>query len=61
MKDKKLKDFLDYEQLGQQFHYRYVNYYIFIENLTKQIDPDNVPNFLLKPKKKYEDPVIDPR
>jgi hypothetical protein len=61
MKDKDLKNFLDYEDLGRQFYYRYVNYHIFIESLKQQLDPENVPNFLLKPKKRYDDPVIDPR
>ena len=61
MKNKDLKNFLDYEELGQNFFYRYVNYNIFLKNLTKQIDPDNVPNFLVKEKKVYADPVIDPR
>ena len=61
MKNRELKDFLDYEQLGKKFNYRYVNYHIFIDSLTKQLDPENVPNFLLKHKKTYNDPVIDPR
>lgn len=61
MKNKELKDFLDYEQLGRSFYYRYVNYMVFVENLTKQVDPDNVPNFLVKPRRVFTDPVIDPR
>jgi hypothetical protein len=61
MKQKDLKDFLDYEQLGRQFNYRYVNYLVFLESLTKQIDPDNVPNFLTRPRRVFADPVIDPR
>ena len=61
MKNKELKDFLDYEQLGHSFYYRYVNYMVFVENLTKQVDPDNVPNFLVKPRRVFTDPVIDPR
>ena len=61
MKNKELKNFLDYETLGNDFYYRYVNYHIFVDSLSKQIDPDNVPNFLTKPRKVYTDPVIDPR
>ena len=61
MKNRDLKNFLDYEELGNSFYYRYVNYNIFLESLTKQVDPDNVPNFLIKPRKVYNDPVIDPR
>lgn len=26
-----------------------------------QVDPDNVPNFLIRPKRVYADPVVDPR
>lgn len=34
---------------------------MFLENLTKMIDPENVPNYLKKEKKIYKDPVTDPR
>ena len=61
MKNKELKSFMDYEDLGSNFYYRYVNYMVFIESLQKQVDPDNVPDFLTKPKRRYTDPVIDPR
>lgn len=61
MKSKDLKNFLDYEELGNSFYYRYVNYMIFMESLKKQVDPENVPDFLTKHKRRYTDPVIDPR
>lgn len=47
--------------MGIIYNYRYVNYAIFVENLLMQVDPDNVPNFLTKPKRVYADPVVDPR
>ena len=52
---------MDYEELGVKFHYRFVNYHIFVDSLSKGIDQDNVPNFLVQEKKVYADPVIDPR
>lgn len=61
MKTKELKHPIDYQELGIKFNYRYVNYKVFVENLLLQVDPDNVPNFLVKPKRVYTDPVIDPR
>ena len=39
MKNKQLKNPLDYEEIGKQFLYRYVNYGIFVENLLLQTDP----------------------
>lgn len=53
MKVLDLKDYQDYEALGKKFQYRYVNYKIFVENLTLKIDEDNVPDFLTKVKKQY--------
>ena len=47
--------------MGKQFHYRYVNYEVFIANLVNRVDPDNVPDFLSKVKPHYQDPVVDPR
>lgn len=47
--------------MRQTYHYRYVNYTIFIENLKKKIEVENVPDFLTKPKLVYKDPVVDPR
>lgn len=61
MKEKDLKDYSEYEELGNKFQYRYVNYKLFLESLVLRIDPENVPGFLVKPKKIYEDPVVDPR
>ena len=61
MKELDVKDYLDYEMLGTKFQYRYVNYQVFLENLKLKIDEDNVPDFLTKRKKEFEDPVVDPR
>lgn len=47
--------------MGTTYHYRYVNYAIFIDCLQKGFDPDNVPDFYKKEKKVFKDPVIDPR
>ena len=51
----------EYEELGGQYHYRYVNYPMFLEFLEEKIEPENVPNFLKRQKKVYKDPVVDPR
>lgn len=61
MKDRDLKEVADYEQLGAQFQYRYVNYKIFLDGLKMGVDADNLPDFLKREKKVYEDPVVDPR
>ena len=61
MRNKDLKSHLDYEDLGNNFYYRYVNYQVFLDHLIKQVDPDNVPDFLTKTRVVYNDPVIDPR
>jgi hypothetical protein len=61
MKTQDLKDSLDYEQLGKQFHYRYVNYKVFLEFLRRKVEEENVPDFLTKKKIQLEDPVVDPR
>lgn len=61
MKEKDLKSDKQYEDLGKKFLYRYVNYQVFCENLKKKILPENVPDFLTKTKRIYEDPVVDPR
>ena len=61
MKDRELKETHAYQQMGKQFHYRYVNYEVFTANLVNRVDPDNVPDFLTKVKPHYQDPVVDPR
>ncbi len=47
--------------MGAKFLYRYENYKIFVENLLLRVEPENVPDFLTKPKKVFNDPVVDPR
>lgn len=32
-----------------------------LDNLQKMVEPEKVPNFLIKKKIIYSDPVIDPR
>jgi hypothetical protein len=58
---KAIKDAHSYQEIGKKYKYRYVNYNAFLESLTKRINPDNTPNFLVKSYKKFEDPVVDPR
>lgn len=61
MQEKALRDRLDYEALGSQFHYRYVNYAVLLEHLALGTDEQSVPDFLTKPKQRLDDPVVDPR
>lgn len=51
----------EYESLGRKYKYRYVNYSLFLDTLSKKIHPENAPNFLTKTHKRLEDPVVDPR
>lgn len=52
---------MEYEILAKKYHYRYVNYHIFLDCLKKKIEEESVPDFLTKPKPQLEDPVVDPR
>ena len=61
MKTKELKSPLDYDEIGKQFLYRYVNYAIVVDHLLLHTDPENVPDFLTREKKALTDPVVDPR
>jgi hypothetical protein len=60
-KNKRMRTSEEYEELGIQYNYRYVNYPMFLESLEKMIQVENVPNFLKRFKKVYRDPVVDPR
>lgn len=60
-KDKELREVTDYEELAKNYRCRYVNYSIFIENLQRKIEPENMPNYLKRPIKTFKDPVVDPR
>ena len=61
VKDKELRPISEYDDLAQNYHYRYVNYEVFVDSLKKRIEPENVPDYLTKPKKVWKDPVVDPR
>jgi hypothetical protein len=61
MKNKQLRNHIEYREMGLKYKYRYVNYKVFLESLSEMIDPDNTRDFLQKEKKVYSDPVIDPR
>lgn len=51
----------EYEILGEEYHYRYVDYKVFLDSLNFRVSPENVPNYLKKPRKILKDPVVDPR
>ena len=34
-----LRNLEEYEQMGQEHNYRYVNYQVFLESLAKRIEP----------------------
>jgi hypothetical protein len=61
MEGQDLKESFDYEMLGNKHNYRYVNYRVFLEHLKLKTEEENVPNFLVKPKPQFDDPVVDPR
>lgn len=61
MKTHDLKEAAEYEIMGKKYQYRYVNYEIIINSLKNSTPEENVPDFLTKPKKIYEDPVVDQR
>jgi hypothetical protein len=60
-RNREIKSAEELKEISSQFHYRYVNYDIFLDNLQKMIEPENVPDFLTKTKVYLNDPVIDPR
>ena len=51
----------DYFHIADQYKYRYVDYEILVDALEKAIPEENLRDYLTKPKKKYNDPVVDPR
>ena len=56
-----IEDPLYYEAQAKKYSYRYVNYEQFLQGLVLGTDPNEMPNFLRKEKKKLVDPVVDPR
>ena len=61
MEKPELRNAAEYQALGRQYKYRYVNYRLFLEELKEKIPAENTRDFLTKEKKIYSDPVIDPR
>lgn len=61
LKDKELRPFEEYVDIGAKYNYRYVNYEVMLKNLEQMIEPEKVDNFLVKKRKVLSDPVIDPR
>ena len=61
MKVTKIKSPYEYFNLCYKYKYRWVDYEIVVDSLEKGIPRENVKEFLKKPKKKYVDPVVDPR
>lgn len=60
MKNKEVKDSLEYYNLTVQHKTRYVNFDMFLDALKKQIVSDSVGDYLKKKKIKLDDPVADP-
>lgn len=61
VKSKDLRSHEEYEQLNEEYRYRYVNFPILLESLKAMIPEDNTPDYLTKPKIVLVDPVADPR
>ena len=57
----KMKNPYEYFDLCHRYKYRWVDYEIVVESLEKGLPKENVREFLKKPKRKYVDPVVDPR
>ena len=57
----KPKSSYEYFDLAFRYKYRWVDYEIIIEGLEKGIPKENLRDFLTKPKKRFNDPVVDPR
>lgn len=55
------KNPFEYFSIAHKYKYRFVDYEIVVDGIMKGIPEDNIRDFLTKPKKKYEDPVVDPR
>jgi ankyrin repeat protein len=61
LSDKLLKSPEEYKVIAQKFHYRYTDFNIFLNGLRESIAPQYMEDFSTKPKKEFNDPVIDPR
>ena len=61
LKDKELRPFEEYVDIGAKYNYRYVNYEVMLKNLDQMIEPEKVDDFLVKKRRVLSDPVIDPR
>jgi hypothetical protein len=61
MDDKMTRSEVEYFDMAETYKYRYVDFHIFLDNLEKGTNVENVPDFLTKPVKVYHDPVVDPR
>lgn len=57
----KLKNPYEYFNIAYKHKYRWVDYEIIVDGLEKGIPRENLRDFLKKPKKVYDDPVVDPR
>ena len=51
LKDKELRPFEEYVDIGAKYNYRYVNYEVMLKNLEQMIEPEKVDNFLVKKRK----------
>ena len=47
--------------MRKEYSYRYVNHPMFLEHLTKMVEPEKTGDFLTKKRTILSDPVIDPR
>lgn len=61
MADKKLRTAKEYEDIAKQYKYRYVDYQAVLQAIEKGLEPCQLGNIYVRPKKIYNDPVIDPR
>lgn len=57
----KVKNPFDYFNIAYTYKYRFVDYEIIVDGLQKRIPLENLRDYLTKPKKRYADPVVDPR
>jgi hypothetical protein len=51
----------EYYHIANKYKYRFVDFEIVLEALEKGVPLENVKDFMTRPKKKFNDPVVDPR
>ena len=57
----KLKHPYEYFHIAYKHKYRWADYEIIVDGLEKGIPLKDLKDFVTKPKKRFDDPVVDPR